>query len=87
MIGPAAAAAEEEVDSRGGGRGGGGLDRNGIRCGPAKEGAAATPLIGSDSAQRGAEIEACIKDVRVRWLWLVWRVSHFTPTLWLRGHR
>ena len=89
MIGPAAAAAEEEeVDSRGGGRGGGGgLDRNGFRCGPAKEGAAATPLIGSDSAQRGAEIEACIKDVRgVVDLWLVWRVSHFTPTLWLRGH-
>ena len=61
-----AAAAAEELDSRGGGRGGngGGLDRNGFRCGPAKEGAAATPLIGSDSAQRGAEIEACIKDVR-----------------------
>ena len=60
----AAAAAAEELDSRGGGRGGngGGLDRNGFRCGPAKEeGAAATPLIGSDSAQRGAEIEACIK--------------------------
>ena len=48
VIGPAAAAAEEEVDSRGGGRGGGGLARNGF---PAKEGAAATPLIGSDSAQ------------------------------------
>ena len=44
----AAAAVEEEVDSRGGGRGGGGLARNGF---PAKEGAAATPLIGSDSAQ------------------------------------
>ena len=43
-----AGALEEEVDSRGGGRGGGGLARNGF---PAKEGAAATPLIGSDSAQ------------------------------------
>ena len=57
-------AAEAAEDSRGGGRGGGGLTTNGFRSDPAKEGAVATPLIGSDSAQRGGEIDACIKDVR-----------------------